>query len=91
MGLFLIELKVENFVVLGLPLLLYASFPFLTFVLLTVSYTLYLFIKCDKSKHFTLHKQIFSLQNISIALSQGTILYLYFIGNIFQKNRLKLV
>ena len=84
---------IEHYVILCLPILFYSSFSFLGIVCFLAILTIVYLIKNKDIKSGL--KKIFSISNISVGLTLGIILIIYFSGNILEPKpdilKLKLV
>lgn len=73
----------QHYVLLLLPMVLYASLSFLGFLPIVMGQALYLL--CTHKKKQEILKRIFGLENIIVFLLLGGILILYFYGNILSE------
>ena len=71
----------KNYILLFLPVVFYSTLPFISLAVILIILAIIKFIK-EKNKLNVL-KELFSLSNIFILLTLGTILILYFYGNVF--------
>ena len=75
--------RIEYYIPMLLPAILFASFGFLGLVVLAFGGALEILIK---EKNFTQWlKRIFSFENLSILLTMGTVFLAYYSGNIFSE------
>lgn len=74
--------QVKHYVTLILPMMLYASLSFLGFMPMVFGYAIFLLCKKRNMKYV---KEIFSIENILMLLTLGSVLFLYFYGNVFQE------
>jgi len=75
--------KIEDYVALMLPALLFGTFSFVGMLPIAFAMALFILIRDKKIKNWIKH--IFSLPNIVTSSSLGTVLILYFYGNIAGK------
>lgn len=72
--------KIEDYVALMLPALLFGTFSFVGLLPAAFAMALFMLIREKSIKNWI--KQIFSIPNIAVASTLGTVLILYFYGNI---------
>ena len=74
--------KVEYYVPLLLPALLYGAFPFLGLVLYAFIFAIYFGIQAPNKMDYL--KNLFGLPNILMSLTLGLVLILYLLGNVLE-------
>lgn len=79
---FMYRKECKNYVTLLLPCILYGTFSFMGLSIMAIIMAIVLFIKGKKVSCFL---EVFSIQNILVFLSLGTVLILYFGGNVLSE------
>jgi hypothetical protein len=72
---------IRHYVVMALPLALYGMLPFLGVVVLMLAYAIVEMFRTRRPG--SVLREAFSLENVLLALTLGTTLFLYFAGNAF--------
>ncbi len=77
------KFDIEHYVMLCLPMLFYASFSFIGIVCFLLVMVIIYGVKTKNMK--LLLKKIFSLSNIVVGITLGTVLLIYFLGNVLEE------